>query len=96
MVAKKRAKKSRPKGCPWWSEGACRAEAAKGAVVYCPRERAAALFPGECCHDPVRAVKEIKAAGVKVSKYGKKLKDPVFVAKLKKEFLTALSRRTRG
>lgn len=84
--------------CSEWSSGVCSAIAqAHQTVVYCPRSRAENCGPGQCCHHPLYAVRprllEMKQAGVKLRRYGSRLKDPAFVARLYQAFLKARARR---
>lgn len=80
------AKGKRATKCDKWRQGMCAAHLA----LYCPRERAEYLGPGECCHHPLRVVRdqltEMKRAGVNIAKYGKRLRSGAFVAKLYRRF----------
>lgn len=84
-----------PRGCDKWKSGLC---AAIPAPTYCPQARAQNAGPGECCHHPLFVVRprlaEMKAAGVKLARYGEKLRDPGFVDKLYSAFLKARAKRS--
>ena len=87
-----------PIRCDKFKSGICAAEAALGHVVYCLRARAEFAGPGQCCHHPLRRVRErletLKSAGVRLARYGKRLRDEAFVDRLYRAFLRARSKRS--
>lgn len=89
--------KRKGKGCDKWREGMC---ASSGAALYCPLERADNCPSGSCCHHPLFDVRpkleEMNRAGIKLARYGERLKVPGFVDKLHSAFLAARKRRLSG
>ena len=84
--------------CNQWNRGVCRAEAEKRKIVmYCPRERAEGLRSGECCHHPLYRIRPLletlRSGGVKLRRYGAKLRDPEFVIKLHATYLRVKKKR---
>ena len=85
--------------CDQFETGVCRRlTSQKGEVVYCPPERARHAPPGECCHHPRyrwrEKLTEMSRAGVKLRRYGDRLKDPEFLDRLYRAFLNARARRS--
>lgn len=82
--------------CDRWRGGICLA--VPQAVTYCPRARAENAAPGMCSHHPIWGTRpmlaEMKAAGLKMKRYGVKLRDPEFVARLYTAFRKARSKRS--
>lgn len=88
----------KPTTCDQFERGLCKPlSIASGCASYCPPERAENLQPGECCHHPGyrwrEKLTEMSQAGVKLRRYGAKLRDFEFVAKLYEAFRRAKSKR---
>ena len=93
MAKRARKKPKKPEvACDQWERGVCRWWTREHQqVLYCPQPRAANAPPGECCHHPKHRwrerLTEMSQAGVKLRRYGAKLKEEGFIARLWAAFL---------
>jgi len=75
--------------CDRWVGGLCRSI---DRPTYCPVGRAEHSLPGECCHHPLRKLRE---AGVDLARYDERLRaDPGFASKLYLAWTRARSKRS--